>query len=787
MGNIPSNNNNNNNNNTLYSHLGKHSTPTDLSKINSSGVIASSQSLSTRSSLSDTGNESLNYHSESLSSSHYYYYGFNSSPMYQIDDGHEDYDLMVDIDELSPQHLMQKGFSIKLSKELEYRILDRIKQSWSEAVALAHEEENQKLMQSIHSHMNHSQQANSTTTTTTTPQSFINTQAIVPGVLPTQITNAPSRPPSPSAAFGGLPSTNNTSTDHSNDNTSSAGDLTPRDSIEDPFACETQSSHQRKFSKKRNHHHYINYFAEIEHKFTQQPSCVVSVLGFKNCGKTHVLNELSGSDLRVGLTQSTPALCFKVPRNNQGRDWLLVDTMGLHSPIRISEIKRQLKEIQKDNMLPQEDIVVTTSVLNQHAQEQFQIPANNSQMNFTAMNNGNMVHVKNHGMSRPLSTSTAVPAINMSSMVQQQQQQQQFHRHQWVDPEEKIQRQWNEAIDRTVREKKMMEDVIQELLLNMSHFILFVVNEMSWEEYKLLYELIYRRDHGINPTTGKPRKITFVVVHNFKECDQMDDFNKMVQKYVVEAFPGELRSKEVNIVGSTLSGSNNSSSGNNVTNVGFAPFYTSGSGNCVVNHVFLAKKESEIGQKYNPLTYALIRIWLASQSTERIHCMTSYLTSHIQAALQKHIDNIKDVQMTFKVKKGLFDDNSLMSTTTHMNTNVNNNTSNSINSNSSSGGGGGLLSSWASSMIRGSNSASHTNSSDSSNKKNPTSQMAHIVPSSIGEFILKFLPEDECQLQYCSASNNSNSSTAANVVGMYTGGVPKKSEEEESTSTESHQ
>lgn len=590
--------------------------------------------------------------------------------------------------------------------------------------------------------------------------------------------NAPSRPPSPSSAFGGLPSTNNTSTDHSNDNTSSAGDLTPRDSIEDPFASESLSSNQRKFSKKRNHHHYINYFAEIEHKFTQQPSCVVSVLGFKNCGKTHVLNELSGSDLRVGLTQSTPPLCFKVPRNNQGRDWLLVDTMGLRSPIRISEIKRQLKEIQKDNMLPQEDIVVTTSVITtnnpQASQEQFQIPANNSQMNFTMSNNSNMIplvvkNMSSSSLSRPLSTSTAVPAINMSSMMQQQSltihQQQQFAHHRWVDTEQKFQHQWNEAIERTVREKKMMEDVIQELLLNMSHFILFVVNEMSWEEYQLLYELLYRRDHGINPTTGKPRKITFVVVHNFKECDTMDDFNKMVQKYVVEAFPGELRSKEVNIVGSNLSGSTNTSG--NVTTVGFAPFYTSGSGNCVVNHVFLAKKESEIGQKYNPLTYALIRIWLASQSTERIHCMTSYLTSHIQASLQNHIENIKDVQMTFKVKKGLFDDNTLM-----MNTN---NVSNNINASNTNSNSGGLLSSWASSMIRGSS----PSGTGSDIKKNPTSQTAHIVPSSIGEFIVKFLPEDECQLQYRSETNNDNN--VANVVGMYTGGgvqIPKKSEEE---------
>ncbi|EFC38872.1 predicted protein [Naegleria gruberi] len=718
--------------NTINSQTGSPSHAiTDLSKINSSGLVASNHAFyhhsspnsSNRSSMSSSDqyhfqNNFVSNNNGNLGSGHlevssqflhqlspsmmeyYNQYQWNGGNLFT--DDHEDYDLIVDMDDPSPHHLTHKGWSIKLSTELELRILDRIRESMNQAAALAHQEQNEHIYHSIQNQM-----------TQNSNHSYINTQAIIPGVLPTAsaIQNAPSRPPSPSFACGGLPS-NNTATDHSDLSSASDGELTPRDSnVDDPFSSTANPSNSsRKKHRNRRDHHYINYFAEIEHKFTQQPSCVVSVLGFKNSGKTHLLNELSGSDLRVGLTQSTPALCFKVPKNNQGRDWLLVDTMGLRGAVRVADVKRQLREIQKEGMVPTSDEIIV------HENQQ-------------------------------LTASKKMPTTPLSSTSTQQQM--------WIDPEIIQQQQWNEAIKRNVREKRMLEDTIEEVLLNMSHFILYVVNEMTWEEHEKLYDLLNRRDTGINPTTGKPRKITVVVVHNFKECETLEDFNKMVQRYVVDAFPGELRSKEVNIVNGS------SSNGQNIT-VGFAPFFTSGSGNRVINHVFLAKKDSEVGQKYNQLTYALIRIWLASQSTERIHCMTSYLTSHIQAALQNHITNIKDVQMNFKIKKSVLDENSLNNSITQILNSTqpslsitSSHQNSSMSGGSSSSSGGGLLSSW-SSMIRGSD-------------KKSTNPAQVLVPPSIGEFILKFLPEDDCQLQYSSESEFNNGSNS-NVVGMYTGG-----------------
>jgi len=691
-----------------------------------------------------------------------------------IDDGHEDYDLTIDMDDLSPQHLSHKGWSIKLSRELELRILDRIRHSLNEARAIAFQEENEHILSSIQSQIHEFSPLSSgqpQTEKQTVPSSFINTQAIVPGVLPTQMSNAPTRPPSPSSTFGGVASnTEATSTGTTVSNTSSAEELTPRGDEENspmvggasstrrysassttsPFdqvptsrryrnsVHQTTTNHVTKKRSHRHHqHHYINYFAEIEHQFTQQPSCIVSVLGFNRSGKTHVLNHLSGSDLRVGNSQQTPPICFKVPKNNQGRDWLLVDTVGLRGPLKISEIKKHLKDVQREANDSMDKVSNSNNTNNESPSNVHVLPANNSN-NFK------------HG-GRPLSTLTAVPAINMNALMQQNPRVQRPSTTPptgWVDPEALLQDQWNQAVKRSVEEKKVMENVIEELLLNMSHFVLFVVNEMTWEEQELLYDLLYRRDLGINPTTGKPRKTTFIVVHNFKQCDTIEDFNKNVQRYVIDAFPGELRSKEV-----TLIGNNSTSTNPNGTIVGLAPFFTSGAGNRVVNHVFLAKKESDVGKKYNELTYALIRIWLASQQSERIHCMTSFITSHVQAALQIHVQNIKDVQMNFKIKEGLLEDEA-----THV---VNHEKPVVEKSNETSPS---LLSSW-SNMIRGSNTESQST---------VTSQTMTNVPS-IGEFVLKFLPEDDCQLQWTNTVlEKKEISTSPGVVGMYEGGTSKQ-------------
>jgi hypothetical protein len=118
-----------------------------------------------------------------------------------------------------------------------------------------------------------------------------------------------------------------------------------------------------------------------------------------------------------------------------------------------------------------------------------------------------------------------------------------------------------------------------------------------------------------------------IVVHNYKDIDNMTEFNRMVQYYVIDAFPGELRSREV--------------SG------GFAPFFASGD----INHVFLAKDYSEPGRKYNSLTYQLLRTWLATPSNiDRINSISGFITQNMNVALTPHVPNLRTTEITFVEK-----------------------------------------------------------------------------------------------------------------------------------------
>jgi hypothetical protein len=103
----------------------------------------------------------------------------------------------------------------------------------------------------------------------------------------------------------------------------------------------------------------------------------------------------------------------------------------------------------------------------------------------------------------------------------------------------------------------------------------------------------------------------------------MAEFNRMVQTYVVDVFPGELRSREV--------------SG------GYAPYFAAGE----INHVFLAKDYSDPGRKYNSLTYQLLRTWLSSPNVERINSISEFITQNLTIALKPHVQNLKSTELKF--------------------------------------------------------------------------------------------------------------------------------------------
>jgi hypothetical protein len=84
---------------------------------------------------------------------------------------------------------------------------------------------------------------------------------------------------------------------------------------------------------------HVNYFTELEDAFSRSPHCIVGVIGKCKTGKTHVLNMISGSSLHESHYSHTEGICFKIPPMNQGRDYLLIDSLGYDSGIKKSVIQ----------------------------------------------------------------------------------------------------------------------------------------------------------------------------------------------------------------------------------------------------------------------------------------------------------------------------------------------------------------------------------------------------------------------------------------------------------------
>jgi hypothetical protein len=287
--------------------------------------------------------------------------------------------------------------------------------------------------------------------------------------------------------------------------------------------------------------------ADVETLFTEHPACIVSVIGAVHQGKTHILNNLSGSLLRTGKSHPTEGICLKIPKRNTGRDWLLIDTQGWGGPVSTATIKKELATIVDDEQ-PR--------------------------------------------------TKHELEIYNM--------------------------RKQETALQKAIEDKSKTETIIDDFVFNVSNFVLLVTSEVGWLDQKKLIEMSLKKKTKVNPSDGKPYSVNFIIIHNYKDIDNSSEFNRMVQRYVIESFPGELRSREV--------------SG------GFAPYYASGE----VNHVFLAKDYSEPGRKYNSLTYQLIRTWLATPTNiDRISSISTFLTQNLSIVMRPHIPDLTSLELVF--------------------------------------------------------------------------------------------------------------------------------------------
>jgi hypothetical protein len=90
--------------------------------------------------------------------------------------------------------------------------------------------------------------------------------------------------------------------------------------------------------------------SEVEHKFSYNSFCTISVVSTKNLsGKTYVLNKISDSKLKEGemFKENKQDISFKIPKKNEDKNYLLIDTKFLNEPISMLELKKNLKMVKK--------------------------------------------------------------------------------------------------------------------------------------------------------------------------------------------------------------------------------------------------------------------------------------------------------------------------------------------------------------------------------------------------------------------------------------------------------
>jgi hypothetical protein len=444
---------------------------------------------------------------------------------------YEEYDLTINIDTMDPLLIQKRGWTVRPNKDLSNKINDRLNTMIIHSPTQSNSPSPRSSLGPSHAltirNMFQQIQQNSSAP----PNSRSNSR---PSSQPPS--QPPSRPPSPGSTM-------------TSDDLSSAGDISPRENtvldLSDlsessknmlpqlniqvpaiPPQTQFQTMHMPIPLRPQTEHTQINYFTELENLFTANPHCIVGVTGKRNVGKTHILNRISGSKLKEHYSSHTDGLAFKIPKMNQGRDYLLVDSMGYDTCIKQSTVKYYAK--------------------------------------------GKSIKDAEWGLRR------------------------------------------------SILDRKCVEGMVQDMLFNMCHYLLVVVNDVSYNDQHLLHQLIQKRNKH-------PQSPTIIVIHNFSEAETLNEFNHLVHSKVIEVFSGELRTKEVH--------------------GGLAPFFV---GDC--NHTFLGKEGSECGNKYNELTYSLIRTWLASLTAQRIPSFRDMITNVTNVSVRKYLRNVSEVNMSFVLK-----------------------------------------------------------------------------------------------------------------------------------------
>lgn len=181
----------------------------------------------------------------------------------------------------------------------------------------------------------------------------------------------------------------------------------------------------------------------------------------------------------------------------------------------------------------------------------------------------------------------------------------------------------------SIIDKKSTEMFTQDLVFHLTDFIIVVVNDLTWPDQEYLLAL--------NNKLKKSEKATsyfgVVVVHNFKETDNEEEFLALWKEQVVSCYHGE--SSTVHFGVSVRDESTFMRAAPKDSDVFYFTSRNPMTEREEMRHVAIAKEGSPAGKRYNRLTFELIRRWLDEKSSQK-HTVMDEVQAYCNGTLKTY-------------------------------------------------------------------------------------------------------------------------------------------------------
>jgi len=149
-----------------------------------------------------------------------------------------------------------------------------------------------------------------------------------------------------------------------------------------------------------------------------------------------------------------------------------------------------------------------------------------------------------------------------------------------------------ESMESKLKERRATEAFIEDCIVHLANTILVVVNQLQYMDQVYILALLKKIKHT-----------TVIIVHNFKDAEEIDDLESMVDSDIKGAFNASERSQIVQLRGSA----------ENIDVKFYKSIrYSEGNLQKPLLHVVIGRDGKPAGNSVNPGTYQLVYNWLTS-------------------------------------------------------------------------------------------------------------------------------------------------------------------------------